>query len=80
MPKERGSNILDGGAPFYAIYPTKKGLLAIGNLEPKFYNEMIEASEMLSADKSFCLENQLNVEAWPKLRKILGEQLMNKTA
>lgn len=33
----RGANILDGGAPFYAFYPTKNGLLAVGNLEPKFY-------------------------------------------
>lgn len=29
---QRGKNILDGGAPFYAIYPTKQGLLAVGNL------------------------------------------------
>lgn len=32
MGNKRGSNILDGGAPYYAIYPTKQGLLAIGNL------------------------------------------------
>ncbi len=32
MANKRGNNILDGGAPFYAIYPTKQGLLAVGNL------------------------------------------------
>ena len=32
MTKKSGNNILDGGAPFYAIYSTKQGLLAVGNL------------------------------------------------
>ena len=40
--KLRGGNILDGGAPFYMIYTCKGGTkLTIGNLEPKFYREMI---------------------------------------
>lgn len=32
MENKRGQNILDGGAPFYAIYPTKQGFLGVGNL------------------------------------------------
>lgn len=29
---ERGKNILEGGAPFYSVYPCKEGYLSIGNL------------------------------------------------
>lgn len=39
---KRGQNPLDGGAPFYAVYPTKKGLLTVGSIEGKFYQEMID--------------------------------------
>jgi alpha-methylacyl-CoA racemase len=38
---KRGDNILEGGAPYYAVYTCKEGHLAVGNLEPKFYHEMI---------------------------------------
>ena len=37
---KRGTNTLDGGAPFYRFFKCKEGLLSIGNLEPKFYAEM----------------------------------------
>jgi hypothetical protein len=29
---KKGFNMLDGGAPFYSIYKTKEGFVAIGNL------------------------------------------------
>lgn len=33
----RGTNLLEGGSPFYSLYPCSQGYLAVGNLEPKFY-------------------------------------------
>ena len=33
--------MLEGGAPFYSVYECKEGHLAVGNLESKFYLEMI---------------------------------------
>lgn len=80
MSNPRGNNILDGGAPFYAIYPTKEGLLALGNLEPKFYQEMVEEMGLSEEDKEFCLENQINTEQWPKMRAIFAKKLMEKSA
>jgi alpha-methylacyl-CoA racemase len=39
---ERGVNLLDGGAPFYAVYPTADGRhMAVGAIEPKFYAELL---------------------------------------
>ena len=37
MTNERGKNMLEGGAPYYAVYRAKEGHVAVGNLEPKFY-------------------------------------------
>ena len=41
--KPRGTNLLDGGAPFYNTYQTKDAkFIAIGALEPKFYQNLVE--------------------------------------
>jgi len=40
---ERGTNILDGGAPFYQIYTTSDGrYLAIGAIEDRFFAELLD--------------------------------------
>jgi alpha-methylacyl-CoA racemase len=42
LREERATNLLDGGAPFYEVYETADGRhLAIGALEPKFYDELV---------------------------------------
>lgn len=39
---ERGSNLLDGGAPFYSVYETADGrYMAVGAIEPQFYREFV---------------------------------------
>jgi alpha-methylacyl-CoA racemase len=41
---ERGVNVLDGGAPFYAVYETADGRhMAVGAIEPKFYATLLTA-------------------------------------
>lgn len=40
---ERGSNLLDSGAPFYDVYETKDGkYISIGPLEPQLYAVLLE--------------------------------------
>jgi len=40
--KERGTNLLDGGAPFYDTYRTKDGrFVAVGAIEPQFYAALL---------------------------------------
>ena len=42
LREERAANLLDGGAPFYDLYETADGRhLAIGALEPQFYDELV---------------------------------------
>ncbi|MDP7547123.1 MAG: CaiB/BaiF CoA-transferase family protein, partial [Alphaproteobacteria bacterium] len=44
---ERGTNILDTGAPFYGTYETSDGkYVSIGSIEPKFYDELLEKTGM----------------------------------
>ncbi len=41
--EDRGSNLLDTGAPFYEVYETSDGkFFAVGGLESKFYDELLE--------------------------------------
>ena len=42
LREDRAANLLDGGAPFYDLYETADGKhLAIGALEPQFYDELV---------------------------------------
>ena len=41
----RGANLLDGGCPFYGVYETADGgYMAVGALEPQFYDEFVAAA------------------------------------
>jgi alpha-methylacyl-CoA racemase len=59
---ERGTNILDTGAPFYEVYETADGKhLAVGAIEAPFYAEFL-AGIGLSIDD---LGDQMDEAAWP---------------
>jgi alpha-methylacyl-CoA racemase len=48
---ERGGNLLDGGAPFYACYACEDGRhVAVAALEPEFYARLVEGLGMDGAD------------------------------
>ena len=39
---ERGTNLLDGGRPWYDVYETADGEhMAVGALEPRFYEDLL---------------------------------------
>jgi alpha-methylacyl-CoA racemase len=65
----RGSNLLDGGAPFYTTYPTSDGeWMAVGALEDRFYAELLEGLG-LSTDE---LPDRMDPSSWPDLRARLA--------
>lgn len=72
---ERGTNLLDTGAPFYDVYETSDSrYVAIGALEPKFFAELIErlgleVSEVERLDRS----------RWPELRAKLAEVFRSRS-
>jgi alpha-methylacyl-CoA racemase len=63
---ERGSNLLDGGAPFYDTYVTADGgTVAVGALEPQFYAALLDGLGLADAD----LPGQHDRARWPELRE-----------
>lgn len=45
--KDRGDNIVDGGAPYYTVYETSDGLcVSIGAIEGKFYEALLDVLQM----------------------------------
>jgi alpha-methylacyl-CoA racemase len=73
---ERGTNVLDGGAPFYDTYSTADGrYLAVGALEPKFFAELLAR---LGIDET-SLPAQYDRSGWPELRARLTEVFEGRT-
>jgi alpha-methylacyl-CoA racemase len=73
---DRGSNILDTGAPFYEVYETSDGqYFAVGAIEAKFYAELLQCLELDPAD----LPDQMDRERWPEMKKQFAEIFRRKT-
>jgi alpha-methylacyl-CoA racemase len=63
---ERGTNLLDGGAPFYDVYACADGrYVAVGALEPQFYAALLHGLGLADAG----LPHQLDRAGWPVLRE-----------
>ena len=70
----RGSNLLDGGAPFYATYECADGgWLAVGALEPQFWAVVVEQLGLQDAPA------QGDTERWPELRRQVAEAVAGRT-
>ena len=63
---ERGANLLDGAAPFYATYRCADGrFVAVGAIEPPFFRALLDG---LGLDPSLA-DVQHDVARWPELRE-----------
>jgi alpha-methylacyl-CoA racemase len=73
---ERGTNRLDSGAPFYDVYETSDGgYMAVGALEPRFYQEFVTRLGLDPAQ----LPPQNDPAGWPVLREIFGCTFATRT-
>ena len=74
---QRGSNLLDGAAPFYDTYRTADGLyMAAGAIEPQFYAAFLKGLE-LSDDP--LLANQMDFANWPAQKARIAEAFATRT-
>jgi len=74
--EERGSNLLDTGAPFYEVYETKDGqFVAVGALEPQFYRELLSVVGLSEEE----LPPQEDADSWPRVKQILAEVFKTKS-
>ena len=75
--EQRGDNLLDGGAPFYATYETSDGrYIAIGATEPKFYAALLNRLG-LAEDSRFV--DWHDRAAWPRMREGFSEIFARRT-
>ena len=73
---ERGTNLLDGGAPFYDVYATSDELaVAVGCLEEQFYAELLRVLELDGAE----LGDYRDPASWPGIRATLRETFARRT-
>ena len=73
---ERGTNILDTGAPYYDTYETSDGkYFAVGAIEPQFYAELVDKLGLDTAN----LPGQNDMARWPELREAFTKAFASQT-
>jgi alpha-methylacyl-CoA racemase len=73
--EQRAANLLDGGAPFYDLYETADGgHLAVGALEPQFYDALVEGLGI--RDSAPDRDDPAN---HPALRELIGSTVRGRT-
>ncbi|TCP47263.1 alpha-methylacyl-CoA racemase [Tamaricihabitans halophyticus] len=71
---ERGTNILDSGAPFYDVYATADGrYMAVGAFERRFYTVL---TNTLGIEENI---DHYNRDNWPMLRTKMAERFAQRT-
>jgi alpha-methylacyl-CoA racemase len=78
----RGSNLLDGGAPFYGTYETADGgHMAVGALEPQFYGEFVRLLGVEEGPDGARRElpDRQDPRAWGELRALVAERFKTRT-
>lgn len=73
---ERGTNLLDGGAPFYDTYLTLDGrYVSVGALERRFYAQLLDGLGLDPAE----LPSQYDRSGWPTLRQRFAAVFRSRT-
>jgi alpha-methylacyl-CoA racemase len=74
---EHGSNLLDGGAPFYDVYRTSDAqLVSVAALERRFFDQLV-AQLGLSGDP--VVQDRMNPATWPQMRDRFTEVFAQRT-
>ncbi len=74
---ERGTNMLDTGAPFYDVYECSDGeFISLGSIEPQFYAELLRLSGL---GEQTDLPNQNDRTQWPAMKQRVAELMKSKT-
>lgn len=72
-----GTNVLDGGAPFYTVYKTSDGKwMSVGAIEPQFYAELLR---LLDLTNELAGTDQNDQSQWPRVAERFAEVFATKT-
>ena len=73
---ERGSNMLDGQAPYYDVYETSDArFVSIGSIEPQFYALLVEKAQLDPEE----FANPYDKTQWPQMKISLIEIFKTKS-
>jgi len=76
MTLDIGTNMLDGGAPYYQTYETGDGkYVAVGAIEEKFYAQLLDGLGLDPAS----LPHQHDMARWPEMKERFAEIFRSKT-
>ena len=71
-----GTNLFDGGAPFYAVYETADGrYVSLAPIEPHFYGQLLDQLGLDPAD----LGEQYDKSRWPGVKEKIAAVVRTKT-
>ncbi len=74
--EERGTNVLDGGAPYYDAYETADGKwVAVGAVEERFWAALVDLLGIDGPD----LPDRADRAAWPRLRERIAAAIATRT-
>jgi alpha-methylacyl-CoA racemase len=71
-----GTNLFDGGAPFYSVYETADGrYVTLAPIEPHFYAQLLEQLGIAGDD----LPAQYDRSHWPEMKERIAAAVRTKT-
>jgi alpha-methylacyl-CoA racemase len=74
---ERGTNLIDTGAPFYEVYETAEGgYLSVGAYEAPFYRRLVE---LCGLDPDGDLPGQWDRDRWPEMKERFARVFKQRT-
>ena len=73
---DRGTNLLDTGAPFYDVFECADGeYISIGSIEPQFYSELLRITEIDQSENP----KQMDRTKWAEMKSKIGDAIKGKT-
>jgi alpha-methylacyl-CoA racemase len=74
---ERGTNLIDGGAPFYDVYRTSDDqLISVAALERRFFDELVR---LLGLAEDPSVADRMNPSTWPAMRERFTQVFRSRT-
>jgi alpha-methylacyl-CoA racemase len=72
---DRGTNLFDGGAPFYDVYECGDGgFLSVAPIEPHFYAQLLDGLGLEATE----LPDQYDQARWPELRAAIAAAIAQR--
>lgn len=74
--RERGTNVLDGGAPYYDVYEcADHAWISVGPIEARFYVQLLKKLELSSLD----VGDQNDRADWPRAKVAIAQRFRTRT-